>query len=81
MQLERNTERYSMAGFKKLVGAKVNPTQKTVEISLDDLLDFLRDNWMDIPLEKRDRFCLEIQLRELGLVEPPEDEEDEAEYF
>ena len=69
-----------MAGFKKLVGAKVNLTQ-TVEISLNDLLDFLRDNWMDIPLEKRDRFRREIQLRELGLVEPPENEEDEAEYF
>ena len=80
--LERDMKRNTMARRKDLVGAKLTVT-KTVELSFNELLDFIQENWLDIPLVRRDKFKQETMCLELGIKKPPkhEEEEDEESYF
>lgn len=73
--LERNWKQNSMARTMSLTGAKL-VTTVTREISIDDLLEFVQENWLEIPVTKREQFKLETQKLELGLKEPPKPDYD-----
>lgn len=64
--LERNWVSKTMSGYHELDGAKV--TQNVViEISMREMMQFVSDNWMEIPVHMRENFKTKIQKLELGL--------------
>lgn len=78
--LERNWVKKPMTGHHELDGAVVKVT-KEVDISMKEMLMFISDNWMEIPLHLRDGFKNKVNKMELGIIKPDVDHPEDDPYW